>query len=97
MSGGGKEAVRTNNALAVAFRQGLVSAGLPEDSVQLVPVQDRELVGLLLKRNDAIDLVVPRGGEGLIRSVVEQSSIPVVKHDKGVCSLYVHAAADQAM
>ena len=94
---GGKEAVRTNHALAQAFRQGLEQAGLPQDAVQLVPIQDRELVSVLLKRNDAIDLVVPRGGEGLIRSVVEQSSIPVVKHDKGVCSLYVHGKADLGM
>jgi glutamate-5-semialdehyde dehydrogenase len=94
---GGKEAVRANHALAEAFRRGLAAAGLPEDGVQLVPVQDRELVQMLLKRNDALDLVVPRGGEGLIKSVVAASTIPVVKHDKGVCSLYVHAAADLTM
>jgi glutamate-5-semialdehyde dehydrogenase len=94
---GGKEAVHSNRALAAAFRKGLERAGLPADAVQLVQEQDRALVPILLSRNDAIDLVVPRGGEGLIRRVCEISRIPVIKHDKGVCSLYVHAAADPAM
>jgi len=94
---GGKEAVHSNRALAAAFRRGIAEAGLPADAVQLVQDQDRALVPLLLVRDDAIDLVVPRGGEGLIRHVVEVSKIPVVKHDKGVCSLYLHAAADPAM
>jgi glutamate-5-semialdehyde dehydrogenase len=96
---GGKEAVHSNRAFTTAIRNGLEQAGVTPDAVQLVMQQERELVGLLLKRDDAIDLVVPRGGEGLIRAVVEQSRIPVVKHDKGICSLYVHAAAnlDQAV
>ena len=58
---------------------------------------DRALVPILLSRDDSIDLVIPRGGEGLIKAVCEVSKIPVVKHDKGVCSLYVHAAADVNM
>ncbi|MFW5699220.1 MAG: glutamate-5-semialdehyde dehydrogenase [Planctomycetota bacterium] len=91
---GGKEALHTNRALAAAFRRGLEAAGVPVDAVQLVMEQDRALLPLLLARDEAIDLVVPRGGEGLIRAVVEMSRIPVVKHDKGVCSLYVHADAD---
>lgn len=91
---GGKEALHTNRALAAAFRRGLETAGVPVDAVQLVMEQDRALLPLLLARDEAIDLVVPRGGEGLIRAVVEMSRIPVVKHDKGVCSLYVHAEAD---
>lgn len=94
---GGKEAVHSNRALAAAFRRGLAAAGVDPDAVQLVAEQDRALVPLLLARSDAIDLVVPRGGEGLIRAVCAVSQIPVVKHDKGVCSLYVHAAADIAM
>ena len=94
---GGKEAVHSNRALAAAFAEGLDAAGIPGDAVQLVVEQDRALLPLLLARDEAIDLVVPRGGEGLIRAVVEMSRIPVVKHDKGVCSLYVHAAADQDM
>ena len=94
---GGKEAVHSNRALAEAFRAGIAAAGLPEDAVQLVQDQDRRLVEALLARDDALDLVIPRGGEGLIRAVVACSKVPVVKHDKGVCSVYVHAAADPAM
>ncbi len=70
---------------------------MPEDAVQLVPKQDRELVDLLLEREEEIDLVIPRGGEALIRRVVERSRIPVIKHYKGVCSVYVDAAADPKM
>lgn len=94
---GGKEAVASNRALAEAFRAGIASTGIDADCVQLVQDQDRALVPILLGRDDAIDIVIPRGGESLIRSVVACSKIPVIKHDKGVCSLYVHAAADLAM
>jgi glutamate-5-semialdehyde dehydrogenase len=94
---GGKEAVRSNRALAAAFRRGLAHAGLDPDIVQLVQEQSRELVPVLLQRDDAIDLAIPRGGESLIRAVVACSKVPVIKHDKGVCSLYVHAAADLGM
>lgn len=94
---GGKEAVHSNRALAAAFRSGLEAAGFPADAVQLVQEQDRELIPLLLAREDAIDIVIPRGGESLIRAVVACSKVPVVKHDKGVCSVYVHAAADVVM
>ncbi len=94
---GGKEAVHSNRALATAFRRGLAAAGVPADAVQLVQEQDRALIPVLLARDDAIDIVVPRGGEALIQAVVACSKVPVIKHDKGVCSLYVHAAADLAM
>ena len=94
---GGKEAVHSNRALAAAFRRGLEQAAVPADAVQLVQHQERDLVPLLLARDDSIDIVVPRGGEGLIRAVVDVARMPVVKHDKGVCSLYVHREADQAM
>lgn len=94
---GGREAMHSNRALADALRQGLEQSAVPVDAVQLVQEQDRALVPLLLARDDAIDLVIPRGGEGLIRAVCEVSRIPVVKHDKGVCSLYVHHAAEVAM
>lgn len=94
---GGKEAVHSNRAFAAAIGSGLAAAGVDQHAVQLVQEQDRALVRALLQRDDAIDLVVPRGGEGLIRAVVEMSRIPVVKHDKGVCSQYVHAAADLEM
>ena len=94
---GGKEAVHSNRALAHAFRQGLTQAGCDPDVVQLVQIQDRALIEVLLKRDDALDLCVPRGGEALIRAVVACSRVPVVKHDKGVCSLYVAADADLTM
>jgi glutamate-5-semialdehyde dehydrogenase len=94
---GGKEAIHSNRALAQAFRQGLHDAGVDQDIVQLVQEQDRRLIAVLLARDDAIDVVVPRGGEALIRMVVACSKVPVIRHDKGVCSLYVHAAADIEM
>ena len=94
---GGKEAVHSNRALAQAFRAGLAAAGVPVDAVQLVQDQDRALIPLLLAREPDLDLVIPRGGEALIQAVVACSKVPVVKHDKGVCSVFVHAAADLAM
>jgi len=94
---GGKEAAHSNRALAEAFRAGIAATGLPADAVQLVQEQDRALIAKLLAREDAIDIVVPRGGEALIRAVIECSRVPVIKHDKGVCSLYVHADADLDM
>ena len=94
---GGKEAVHSNRALATSFRSGLANAGIDPDAVQLVQEQDRALIPLLLARDDAIDLVIPRGGEALIQAVVACSKVPVIKHDKGVCSIYVHGHADQEL
>jgi glutamate-5-semialdehyde dehydrogenase len=91
---GGKEAARTNLALANAFRKGLERVGMDPEVVQLVREPDRRLIDVLLQRDDAIDLVIPRGGQGLIDAVTKVSRIPVIRHDKGVCSLYVHEAAD---
>jgi len=94
---GGSEALHSNRALAEKIGSALRSAGLPETAVQVVPVRDREAVTLLLSQEESIDLIIPRGGEGLIRFVVENSRIPVLKHYKGVCSVYVDAGADLAM
>ena len=91
---GGSEAHRTNQAIGEALREGIARAGLPEASVQLVPTADREAMVELLRMEGLIDLCIPRGGEGLIRFVAEHARIPVVKHYKGVCHVYVHAAAD---
>jgi len=91
---GGSEAQRTNQAIREALRQGIARAGLPEASVQLVPTADREAMLELLRMDGLIDLCIPRGGEGLIRFVAEHARIPVVKHYKGVCHVYVHQAAD---
>lgn len=90
---GGSEALRTNTAIAEALRAGLVETGLPVDAVQLIPVSDRAAVDELLKQSDFIDLVIPRGGEGLIRTVVEKSRIPVLQHYKGVCHVYLDETA----
>lgn len=92
---GGREASESNRALLGAVHAGLRAAGLPETAVQLVPVTDREAIAELVKLEDLIDLCIPRGGEGLIRFVTENARVPVIKHYKGVCHIYVHAAADQ--
>lgn len=91
---GGKEAIHSNGAIAGVIREALDSAGIPGDAVQLVNTADRAAVGHLLKMDGKIDVVIPRGGESLIRAVVEQSTIPVIKHYTGNCHVYVdeHAA-----
>jgi glutamate-5-semialdehyde dehydrogenase len=94
---GGSEALHSNRALGRAVSAGLEAAGLPPAAVQVVDSPDRELARALLQRDAEIDLVIPRGGEGLIRFVAECSRIPVLKHYKGVCHVYVHAAADPQM
>jgi glutamate-5-semialdehyde dehydrogenase len=94
---GGREALESNRALARVVQTGLDSAGLPIDAVQLVPTTDREAIAELVKLDDLIDLCIPRGGEGLIRYVAEHARVPVIKHYKGVCHVYVHEAADLDM
>ncbi|MFV0438504.1 MAG: glutamate-5-semialdehyde dehydrogenase [Desulfopila sp.] len=91
---GGSEAIHSNLALARVIEQALTEAGIGARAVQVVPVTDRQAVRELLQQDDAIDLVIPRGGEGLIRSVTEMSRIPVLKHYKGVCHIYVDKDAD---
>lgn len=94
---GGKEAFHSNVALAKIICDALSKAGLPEHAVQVLPVTDREAVNILLKQETCIDLIIPRGGEGLIRNVVENSTIPVLKHYKGVCHIFVDDTADFKM
>lgn len=94
---GGKEAFRSNLALAAAVQAGLVAAELPRAAVQVMMTTDRGALLALLQREGEIDLVIPRGGEGLIRFVSEHSRIPVLRHYKGVCHVYVHASADLEM
>jgi len=91
---GGSEALHSNQALAAVIASALARCGLPENAVQLVPTRDREAVQILLRQEETIDLIIPRGGEGLIRFVVENSKIPVLKHYKGVCHTYVDQGAD---
>ena len=94
---GGSEALHSNQALAGIIGEVLNESGLPEKAVQLIPVRDREAVNILLNQEEYIDLIIPRGGEGLIRFVVEHSRIPVLKHYKGVCHVYVDEGADMSM
>ncbi len=94
---GGKEALHSNGAIAAAIRAALLESGVTEDAVQLVPDPAREIVDLLLEREDEIDLVIPRGGESLIRRVSERSRIPVIKHYKGVCHVYLDEHAEPKM
>ena len=94
---GGKEAFHSNRALASIIEQALESSALPKDSVQLVPTVEKEALNHMLTLDDLIHCIIPRGGEGLIRFVSENSRIPVIKHYKGVCNLYVDGEADLEM
>ena len=94
---GGKEALHSNRFLHAIVRRGLADAGLPADAVQLVPTTDRAAVGHLLKMDDRIDLVIPRGGESLIRRVAAEATMPVLKHYQGNCHVYVDRRADLEM
>ena len=93
---GGSESSMSSRAILAAIHDGLREAGLPEDAVQLVPTQDRAAVGILLKQDDLIDVIVPRGGRSLIERVSAESRIPVFKHLDGICHVYVDRAADPA-
>lgn len=94
---GGSETIRSNMAIGQILREALSEHGLPEDAVQIIPVTDREAVLEMLKLDELIDLIIPRGGEGLIRFVAENSRIPVLKHYKGVCHVFVDESADLDM
>lgn len=94
---GGSESINSNKAIAAILSDSALSAGIPENAIQLVPTTDREAVGHLLKMDKYIDIIIPRGGYELIRFVTENSLIPVVKHDKGVCHVYVDLHADNEM
>jgi glutamate-5-semialdehyde dehydrogenase len=94
---GGSEALRSNQAIAAALQAGGAKKGLPAHAVQLVATTDRDAVRELVQLEGRVDLAIPRGGEGLIRAVVEQAYVPVIKHYKGVCHVYVDASADFAM
>jgi glutamate-5-semialdehyde dehydrogenase len=88
---GGREALESNRALLTAVQTGLAAVGLPVEAVQLLPTTDREAIAELVALDDLIDLAIPRGGEGLIRYVAEHARVPVIKHYKGVCHIYVHS------
>ncbi len=94
---GGSEALRSNLAIAGILQEVLRREGIPDGAIQVVPTADREAVTEMLKLEDHIDLIIPRGGEELIRKVVELSRIPVIKHYKGVCHIFVDETADMDM
>jgi len=94
---GGREALRTNAAIGGILSASLASVGLPEASLAVVPTPDRSVVKEMLELHGLIDLIIPRGGEELIRAVREGSRIPVIAHDKGLCHTYVDAGADLVM
>jgi glutamate-5-semialdehyde dehydrogenase len=94
---GGSEAINSNLAIAGVLQEACRVGGIPEAVIQVVPSTDREVVKEMLKLDEDIDLIIPRGGEGLIRFVVENSKIPVIKHYKGVCHVYVDESADIEM
>lgn len=90
---GGSEAIYSNRAIAEAIREGLSESDVPVDAVQLVPTADRKAIDVLLVQEESIDLVIPRGGEGLIRAVTAKSRIPVLQHYKGVCHVFIDESA----
>ena len=94
---GGSEAIHTNIALSKSFATGLRAAGLPAEAVTLRPCTDREAVPALGSLRGIVDIIIPRGGPGLIEAVVNSAKVPVIKHDAGICHVYVHAQADLAM
>ena len=93
---GGKEAIRANQAIAACVRAGLKSAGLPETAVQVIETTDRAAVGELVAMPQYVDVIVPRGGKGLIERVSKEARVPVIKHLDGNCHVYVDDAADPA-
>ena len=91
---GGSEAIESNRVLAKIVRDGVVAAGLPADAVQLVDTTDRAAVGALAQMTEHIDLLVPRGGRGLIERLMRESRVPMLKHLDGICHVYIDGAAD---
>ncbi len=94
---GGSEAIHSNKAIAASLQRGLEASELPPTSIQLIPVTDREAVRLLCEMDKYLDCIIPRGGKGLIETVVRYARMPVIKHYDGVCAAYVDEGADLAM
>ena len=93
---GGKEAIRCNQAIAASVRTGLAAAGLPETAVQIVETTDRAAVGHLVAMPEYVDVIVPRGGKGLIERISKEARVPVIKHLDGNCHVYIDESADAA-
>ncbi len=93
---GGSEAIESNRVLARAIASGLAAGGLPHDAVQLIPTTDRAAVGLLVSMPEYVDIIVPRGGRGLIERLMRDSKVPMIKHLEGICHVYIDGEADLA-
>ena len=91
---GGSEAIHSNKAIAACIREGLVKAGLPEASVQVIETTDRAAVGEMITMPDYVDVIVPRGGKGLIERISKEACVPVIKHLDGICHVYIDDDAD---
>lgn len=91
---GGSEAIHCNRALAKLVAEGLAGAGLPEDAVQVVDTTDRAAVGALITMPEYVDVIVPRGGKGLIARLMKEATVPMIKHLDGICHVYIDARAD---
>jgi glutamate-5-semialdehyde dehydrogenase len=91
---GGSEAINSNRAIAACVKEGLRAAGLPETAIQVVETTDRQAVGELITMNEFVDVIVPRGGKGLIERIAGEARIPVIKHLDGVCHVYIDEQAD---
>lgn len=91
---GGKEALRSNQAIAACVRAGLAAAGLPESAVQVIETTDRAAVGALITMPQYVDVIVPRGGKGLIERIAREARVPVIKHLDGICHVYIDESAD---
>jgi len=93
----GSEAIHSNRAIATCLRRAMMDAGLPQDAVQLVDSTDRALVGALIRAEEFVDVIIPRGGRSLIERIANEARVPVIKHLDGICHVYVDAAADLDM
>ncbi len=91
---GGSEAIHSNLALGEELRAAARDEKIPEDAITIIPTTDRAAIDVLLKLNDSIDLVIPRGGAGLILKVIAESTIPVIAHDAGICHVFIDESAD---
>lgn len=91
---GGSEAIHSNQAIAKCVREGLVAAGLPESAIQVIETTDRAAVGELITMQKYVDVIVPRGGKGLIERISNEACVPVIKHLDGVCHVYIDDQAD---
>jgi glutamate-5-semialdehyde dehydrogenase len=94
---GGSEAIHSNRAIASALQAGGATAGLPDNAIQLIPFTDRESVAVLAQMDRWLDLIIPRGGKGLIETVVSLARMPVIKHYDGICHLFIDSAAEVPM